>query len=400
MKYIILLISLALILNVYAQDSHNHPEIINKTKDASEHKEHNNDEHEEDEHDDHDEKEDDHDSHVEGVEVHDKQTEDEDEHDEHEGHAHVENKKSLDEHDSHVECVEVHDEQNEEESEHNEAEESHEDIAKLSAHDIAEFGIEINEVTGGILYTEVQLNGEVVINEENVTHISSRFGGVIKSVSVRQGQYVSRGTILAVIENSNNLTPYTVITERSGILLFKNAAVGEAIGAEQELFQVVDLSTVWVKLGVYQKDMMKIRLGQSLRIVDPFSDFEITNSISYVSPIMDEASRTVVVRATLTNRAGKLKPGMFVTGFVAVDSSEVSIRLPLSAVHQFEGKSVAFVQDEDGFEPRNIIIGKTNDMYVEVITGLSVGERYVSKNGFIIKSELGKSEMGTGHGGH
>lgn len=303
------------------------------------------------------------------------------------------------EEENHSEDEEIHkeDKHTEGEEKHTEGEEEHEDVAVLTDHEIEEFGIVVTPATGGIIVTEVKLNGEVAINEEKTTHISSRFGGVIKQVNVRQGQYVKRGTVVAVIENSSNLSKFKVTTDRSGVVVFKDAAVGENADAGQELFRVTDFSTVWVNLGVYQKDMQSISRGQSVIVVDPFSGIETAGKINYISPIMDEVSRTVAVRTTLANRDGKWKPGMFVTGAVAVDSSNVTLRLPLTAVHHFEGETVTFIQDEDGFEPREITRGIANEQFVEITSGLEVGDNFVSKNGFVIKSELEKSEMSSGH---
>ncbi len=275
--------------------------------------------------------------------------------------------------------------------------EEHEDVISLTATEIKEFDIVIKPVTSGNIASEVLLNGEVAINDEKVTHISSRFGGIIKRVYVNQGDYIRKGKVVATLENSATLTRYNVVSNRSGYVTAKDAAIGEVVDAGEELFVVTDFSTVWVNLSIYQKDLHRIHKKQSVRIIDPFSKEERSGTISYISPTIDEATRTATARITISNKSGAWKPGIFVTGLVAIDSSLAKVRVPRTALHQFEGKTVVFIQDEDGFEPRPVSLNRANEKYVEIIKGLKVGEKVVTKNGFVVKSELGKSEMSSGH---
>lgn len=281
------------------------------------------------------------------------------------------------------------------------SEESHDEheegVIKLSEKEINNFGIVVEKVNSGAISKQVELNGEIQINAENVTHISARFGGEIKEVLVRQGQFVKQGSILAKVQNSNNLTLYSVIAGRSGYVFFKDAAIGEIVDSSKRLFQLIDFSTVWANFGVYQKDMAKIKNGQTIKVLDPFSGQSTEGKITYVSPVMEEESRTVSIRTALKNSKNIWKPGVFVTGFVQTDSKRVPIRIARSAVHNVNGDQVVFLQDEDGFEIRPVILGKGNEEFVQVISGIKKGDLIVTQNGFILKSELGKSEMSDGH---
>jgi len=88
---------------------------------------------------------------------------------------------------------------------------------------------------------------------------------------------------------------------------------------------------------------------------------------------------------------------MFVTGRVTTDEIEASLLVPKSAIETMEGKPVIFIETENGFKPQTIVIGRTNEMHVEVVSGLKQGQRYVFKNGFTLKTELMKSEFESGH---
>jgi membrane fusion protein, heavy metal efflux system len=143
--------------------------------------------------------------------------------------------------------------------------------------------------------------------------------------------------------------------------------------------------------------MQKLKNGMQLRVQDPFSKIQVQTKVNYISPIMNELTRTVTIRATIPSQKGTWKPGMFINGFIVSDSHTAKLRLPRGAVHSYEGNTVVFVQDEDGFEPRTVTLGTSNENYIEILTGLKVGDTFVSKNGFIVKSELGKAEMSSGH---
>lgn len=296
-------------------------------------------------------------------------------------------------HDKHNEAKENQDTHDD----HSGEEESHSDAIQLSPAALKEFGIELDKVQSGEIHSEIQLTGEVAVNEEKVTHISARFEGIIKSVHAKLGQFVGVGKTLAIVENSSNLTSYAVKAKRAGVITFKDAAIGEVVEPGEGLFRISNLSNVWVNLNVYQKDVQKLRSGMQLRIQDPFSKLEVKTKVDYISPIMNEQTRTVTIRATIPSQKGTWKPGMFINGFIVSDSHTAQMRLPKEAVHSYEGNTVVFVQDEGGFEPRTVTLGDSNENYVEVLTGLEVGDAYVSQNGFIVKSELGKSEMSSGH---
>jgi cobalt-zinc-cadmium efflux system membrane fusion protein len=199
------------------------------------------------------------------------------------------------------------------------------------------------------------------------------------------------------VENSSNLTSYQIKAKRSGVITFKDAAIGEVVEPGSKLFTISNLATVWVHFGVYQKDLAKIKKGQKIRIVEPYSKVQSIAKITYIAPIMDEASRTVTVRATISAKKGTWKPGMFVNGHLKVNSHAAKLRVPKTALHQFEGETVVFVQKEEGFEPKAVTLGVSNEYFVEVLEGLLLGDKYAVKNGFIIKAELGKSEMSGGH---
>ena len=192
-------------------------------------------------------------------------------------------------------------------------------------------------------------------------------------------------------------TRYEIKAPFDGVVIQKHISFGEALSDDAEAFVIADLSTVWVDINIYQKDLVKIHTGQTV-VIDIGHGVDSADSIlSYVGPLVGEETRTALARAVLQNPQGQLRPGMFITARVATDSIEVPLMVPKTALQTLEGKTVVFVQDEDGFEARPVVIGKDNGLHVVIENGLQAGERYVSKGAFTLKAQLSKGAFGDGH---
>jgi len=275
--------------------------------------------------------------------------------------------------------------------------EHHEDAVKLSPSQIAEFGVEVGVVGPGRITTHVVLPGEVLPNADRIAHIVPRYAGIVREVRSRIGDTVTTGEVLAVIESSESLTPYELKTLMDGTVIAKHITRGEAVTRDTQAFVIANLSDVWIELSIYQRDLNRVNVGQHVSISTGHDHPGVDGMISYVSPVVDEDTRTSRARLVMSNPDGAWRPGMFVTGRVAVNAADVPIAVPLTALQSVEGRSVVFVQDDDGFEARAVELGRASTSHAEILSGLSAGERYVRKGGFILKAELGRSELSEGH---
>jgi cobalt-zinc-cadmium efflux system membrane fusion protein len=183
-----------------------------------------------------------------------------------------------------------------------------------------------------------------------------------------------------------------------GTIIEKHVALGEAHKEDAEMFLIADLSSVWVNLGVYQKDLPSIRVGQSVVVSAGHGIPDMTGRIGYIGPLVGEQTRTATARVVLPNRGGQLRPGLFVTGRVTLSTVPVPILVPRSALQTIDDKTVVFVKDGDDFEPRPVIVGRSNGTHVEITSGLEPGQKYVSAGAFTLKAQLAKGSFGDGHG--
>ncbi len=281
---------------------------------------------------------------------------------------------------------------------HTDNEESKKEIVHLSPAEIIEFDIKLGNVEPGEVKVHLSIPGEIVIPPDNLAHIHPRFPGIVKKVSKFIGDSVSKGETLAIIEGNESLSEYPVISLIDGRVIEKHLTRGEVIDDSEHGFVVADLTEVWAELSLYQKDIPFVKLGQPVIISAGEQMPYMESSIDYISPIIDDASRTATARVTIQNSGGIWKPGLFVTGEIVTASKQVQIAVPRTSLQQFEGNTVVFVKAAEGFEPRPVSLGLSNDIMVEILSGLEVGETYVLSGGSTLKAELQKNEMNAGHG--
>ncbi len=274
----------------------------------------------------------------------------------------------------------------------------HEGELVLSERELQEFGIEISVAEPGRIATTVELPGEIRPNAERIAHIAPRFPGIVKSVEKAVGDRVNRGDRLASIESSESLSTYTVTSLLEGVVIGRHVSVGESVATDQDLFVVADLSTVWVDFQAFQKHLPLLKIGQQVHISAGHGLPETEALVSYIAPVVDEATRTAAVRAILENATGHWRPGLFVTGRVETESTDVPVAVPKEAIQTIGDVPVVFVKDDDGFAPRPVHVGRTDPHFVEITRGLEAGEAFVSAGGFTLKAEMQRGELGEGHG--
>jgi cobalt-zinc-cadmium efflux system membrane fusion protein len=193
------------------------------------------------------------------------------------------------------------------------------------------------------------------------------------------------------------LTHFTLRAAFEGVVVRKHLAPGEWVKEDAEIYMIADLSTVWVEITIYAKDLDTVRLGQAVTVKYDSCGFEASGVISYLGPVVGEETRTAKARVVIPNPDQRWRPGMFVK--VEVEKEEVSAAVVVrsDAIHTHRNWQGVFVNYGDEYEFRPLVLGRSDGHFTEVLKGLSAGEPYVSRNGFILKSELGKAGMSHQH---
>ncbi|OHE57011.1 MAG: hypothetical protein A2Z47_02005 [Thermodesulfovibrio sp. RBG_19FT_COMBO_42_12] len=193
-------------------------------------------------------------------------------------------------------------------------------------------------------------------------------------------------------------TKYVLTAPASGTILQKHIAKGEVLKDDSEAFVIADLSSVWVNISIYQKDMPLVRKGQEVIISAGHEIPDARGVISYVGPLVGEQTRTGIARVVLPNKGGHWRPGLFITARLTVKATDVPIAVSKTALQTMEDKTYIFVKTEEGFESRPVTAGRTDEKQAEIISGLAPGQQYVTNGAFALKAQLSKSAFGDEHG--
>ena len=181
----------------------------------------------------------------------------------------------------------------------------------------------------------------------------------------------------------------TIYSSTSGIVTKRFAVNGRYFKEGQSLFDLVDLSTVWVELDVYEVDAALVSSGQELEM--RFSALPGTvkkGELDFVSPVIDDKTRTLKVRATIDNSDGMLKLGMVVDGRLVVDLSADHLVIPRAAVVDTGKRQIVWVKiSERTYEARLVELGRIAGDYVQVITGLSDQDQVVERGNFLLDAQ-------------
>lgn len=279
---------------------------------------------------------------------------------------------------------------------HADEEGAHSEAVKLSPEQLRRGQITLATSGPGAVREQLALYGVVVANAEKVQQVTARFPGVIRSVGKRVGDAVRRGDVLATVESNESLQTYAVTAPQAGIVTARQANPGETAG-DAPLFTIADLSSVWVDVSLFPRDVARVRVGQRVRVTSPEAGLRGDGRVVYVAPFGESSSQTLSARVLLDNSARRWVPGLYVTCEVELSESNVAVAVRSEALQTLEGRSVVFVQDADGFEPRPVQPGRTDGDIVEVVSGLAAGQTYAARNSFILKAELGKGEAEHSH---
>lgn len=253
-------------------------------------------------------------------------------------------------------------------------------------------GITFPETGPKTIKLSLILTGTLVPHEDRVAEITPRFPGVVREVRKRLGEPVAVGEAVAVVESNQSLQRYEVRSGLAGSIVRRDVTAGEFVSDSKTIFEVADYSELFADLYLFPSDFGKVHLGQTVVVRFPEQGWETTTSVSFLSPVTDLATQSRFVRAVLKNPAGRYQPGMFVTGDVVLEEVPVPVAVAVSALRSRKGETIVFVREGSRTEPREVEVGRRDDAFAEIVSGLAVGERYAAGNTYVLLAELEKGE--------
>ena len=182
----------------------------------------------------------------------------------------------------------------------------------------------------------------------------------------------------------------TIKSPHQGTVVKKHATDGMRVTPGMRIYQIADLSTVWVMATIYEYQLPYVREGQQVTMTLPYlSGATFEGEVDYIYPYMAPNTRQVKVRLVFNNPEGQLKPGMFASITLTDTINDKAVLAPREAILDTGQRQVALVSTGDGtFEPRDVKLGPTTgDEQVQILKGLEPGEKVVTSGQFLIDSE-------------
>jgi Cu(I)/Ag(I) efflux system membrane fusion protein len=324
----------------------------------------------------------------------------------------------------------------------------------LTPTQIQQLGVTFGDVALRPLSNEVRTVGTVVVNETRLAKVTPKFSGYAEKLYVNfVGQPVRRGQALAAIfspdlvaaeqellvsarlsrtigassvpgvpgSNSDLLSAakerlrlwdvsdaqinevlatgrpmrtVTLTAPASGFVIDKKVVQGQSIQAGEELYTIADLSDVWVEAQLREEDAGRVGIGATAKLqFTSYPGRPFSGRVTYIDPMLGEQARTVKARITVPNSDGRIKPGMYAT-VILNSSTQSALTVPRSAVVQTGERALVFVDLGNGkLNAQPVRLGRTGGEYVEVLSGLTSGQRVVTSAQFLIDSESNLGEV-------
>ena len=322
---------------------------------------------------------------------------------------------------------------------------------KVSTEKIQKLGVRLEAAARRAIAPEVRAAGRVEVDERRLSAIAPKFEGWVEKLQVSAtGQYVAKGEplfevyspelvsaqreYLIAYKGSQSLTslsegrseakdgmrklalaslqrlkawdisdeqiqaleqgrePQRTLSYRApvaGIVISKKAVQGMRFMPGETLYELADLSSVWVIADVFEQDLAQVKTGAAAEVrINAYPGEKFAGRITYVYPTLKAETRTVAVRVELANPGGKLKPGMFAEVALGAAKRAPVVSVPLSAVIDSGTRQVVLVQTGEGrFAPREVKLGGRDRERVEVLSGVEEGEQVVVAANFLLDAE-------------
>lgn len=203
------------------------------------------------------------------------------------------------------------------------------------------------------------------------------------------------------LESNASLARYELTAPVDGTIIERHLTRGERVSANaagDSSFVIASREQVWGQLSIFPQSIDDVSPGQSVTVQATDSDASATSAITYVTPLMQESTRSARARVVLENASGQWYPGQFITGNVTVETIDADVVVPQTAVQTMDGGPRVFVRTDHGFRAHPVKLGRKADGKVEILQGLSAGERYAAVNTFTLKAEFGREQLK--HAGH
>lgn len=233
---------------------------------------------------------------------------------------------------------------------------------------------------------------------EEAQRSSGTIGGDLFMTSAAEMMEQSRAKLLQwgfteeqltiLTETRKVSTLVTIYSQVSGTVVKKSVDPQHYAVTGEDMFDIADLSSVWILLDVYEKDIRFVSVGQSSLITtEAYPNEKFKGRVVFIDPVLNPETRTIRVRTEFANPHGMLKPNMFVNATIAIPKANALV-VPSTAILSTGKRTVVWVEvKENTFEPRDVAVGSTSEGFTVILSGLDEGKHVAETGGFLIDSE-------------
>lgn len=219
--------------------------------------------------------------------------------------------------------------------------------------------------------------------------ISGNGDGLVSSAKQRLMLFGVKESQIAELEKAGKPNiRLPIYTQQSGVVVEKMVQQGQYVNVGEVLFNVADLSRVWVEIEVYENEFPNIKIGQQVQITSQsYPGKPFSGRISFIYPFLDPKTRTVKARVEMPNAGMKLKPDMFVNAIIKMPLGS-AIVVPITAVMDSGKRQTVWVESQPGmFEPREVQVGQQTDDKIQILSGINAGDKVAVSGAYLIDSE-------------
>ena len=184
----------------------------------------------------------------------------------------------------------------------------------------------------------------------------------------------------------------TIHAPFDGVVLEKPAVAGQSADASTPLLTVADLSQVWVEAAIPADSLAQVATGMPASVSVTAQPKQLEGAVSFVGPVLGEATRMATARITLPNPGLRLRPGMLASVDLLGQAASVPVTVASEAVQTIHEHHVVFVRTAAGFRAQDVTLGRSDGKRTEIVKGLAPGTPYAAAGSFVLKADLGKSE--------
>ena len=260
-----------------------------------------------------------------------------------------------------------------------------------------EAGIRVAPAAAGVIADQHEVQGLLTPVEGRLARVAARYPGSVRELRAGVGDRVRAGQVLAVLDSNLSLSSYSVSTPIDGVVLARNAALGGVASEGDTLFEVADLSALWVDLHIFGADAQHIGPGAAVTVTRLGDGRSAETTLERILPGTATASQSAVARASLPNDDGMWRPGAAVRARVTVAEKPVPVAVPLAALQTFRDWDVVFVRVGDTYEVRPVELGQRDAMQVEILSGIRPGDQVVVEQSYLVKADIEKSGASHDH---